>query len=62
MMFHHQTLPVLPTIAQMAVLNGQHLRLVDGMRRLAAEAQDSPNAALQAFGARMAERLEAALK
>ena len=61
-MFHRQTLPVLPTVAQVAVLNGQHLRVVDGMRRLIEEAEASPNPAVQAFGARMAEQLEAALK
>lgn len=61
-MFHSQTLPVLPTVAQVAVLNGQHLRVVDGMRRLIDEAKASPSPAVQAFGARMAERLEAALK
>lgn len=61
-MFHSQTLPVLPTVAQVAVLNGQHLRVVDGMRRLIDEAKASQNPAVQAFGARMAERLEAALK
>ena len=61
-MFHSQTLPVLPTVAQVAVLNGQHLRVVDSMRRLIDEAQASPNPALQAFGARMDEQLEAALK
>ena len=61
-MFHRQTLRILPAIAQFAVLTGQHLRVVDGMRRLIDEAKASPSPAVQAFGARMAERLEAALK
>lgn len=59
-MFHRQNLPMQPTNAQVTLLHYRNQRLINGMHRLAAEALESEDQAVRAFGRAILELLNEA--